>query len=726
MSTPPSTDDRFVQPRNASPNAKLDPDRLRSPSTSTRVSFDRASRIHNATPDPSVESDDPEKVILESFYPRLFVLASPDTEELVRLKGIYGGLAGLLRPFGERIQGNVVTRDSSGLSKSLAPFGIHFLPFHRLESPSVDSGPQRTPSMSWTNDDLMQSTIDISTSRLQEQSSVMEGVLKNQLAMPSKKPETTVNPQQPLSLPYYTFYLRRLLGGRQLIPYEPYTHPVACLIAISSQSSAPLESLRDLYDSTRQGSRDLPAWLSNEFLRYYILVHDEDHDDINRSTALFDQMKRHFGLHCHMLRLRSTQCGPETQDSVELPQVSWLSATEEAADIDRRMLNSGIDEFKQYLFNSDAVSLRTFVREMVTQSIIPFMEGRINAWNEQVASRRRGISGRFMSLSKRFTFGSGRGSKGGSSTNSNTNYNATLGAYMPDSAEAIMHRLADYAVMLGDWKLASSTYEMLRSDFTDDKSWRHSAFANEMAAITTIKYAHTNASSLKPDIIDQMLDSATYSYLSRCQDPASAVRCLLFSAELYKSHGRIGIKEATKWSDRLLELSILSPLAQSLFTSRIALFFSISPTSGSLQFGSCTRKAALWNLLATELWLLQAQNPACAKESLSQAKSFYTLSNKNNSGTPPFTSMEGKWDQLHQELASMEYSSAAAAAAVEDVNDTQDELDEVREELHDPGETSRKGHQHRLSMAFQSAQGDARDMLQRLNDPSTQEDDGFT
>ena len=55
---------------------------------------------------------------------------------------------------------------------------------------------------------------------------------------------------------------------------------------------------------------------------------------ICRSTALFDQMKKHFGLHCHLLRLRS---GGRTvvsdDDAVVVPRCHWLSAAEELAEL---------------------------------------------------------------------------------------------------------------------------------------------------------------------------------------------------------------------------------------------------------------------------------------------------------------------------------------------------------------------------------------------------------
>lgn len=113
------------------------------------------------------------------------------------------------------------------------------------------------------------------------------------------------------------------------------------------------------------------------------------------------------------------------------------------------------------------------VREMVQLSVVPFMERCIATWNDQVASRRKGISGRFMSLSKRyFASSSSRNSVAASS-----NYDPVSGSYAPSTPEAQMRKLADYAFMLRDWKLAHSIYDLLRTDFNNDKAWKYHAAA---------------------------------------------------------------------------------------------------------------------------------------------------------------------------------------------------------------------------------------------------------
>ena len=303
-----------------------------------------ASIVSPAKNSPGIELDDPKQSILGAFLPHAFVLPSADTEELIRLKGIYGGLAGLLRPFGETIHGQVVTRDSSGASQTLDNFGVHFVPFPRdVRNWPIEAVNPRSTSMLNFRDDADQSeALDSASTGARGHLDVIDEVLQSYVyksdvddTSGQVQTEDAAGPlKQPLS--YYSFYLRKLLAGRSLVAHETFTHPVACLIAISSQSPSPIETLRDLYDATRLGSKRIPPWVSNEFLRYYLLIHDEDHDDIARTTALFDQMKKHFGLHCHLLRIRSSQCGSQDEDGTELPACRWLSAMEEVEVIRRK------------------------------------------------------------------------------------------------------------------------------------------------------------------------------------------------------------------------------------------------------------------------------------------------------------------------------------------------------------------------------------------------------
>lgn len=589
-----------------------------------------------STRQPSGGGGEIRDLILRAFSPHVSVLASLDTEELIRHKGIHGGLLELLRPFGERVPGKVTIRDSSGASRSWEDFAVRFVGVKDgLESPRVNRN--RSDSAESRNGQRA-SMLEYKPARLRSGGDVpqIEELVERHLTFAEEQSApfevdyishteaSTVDPNTPS--PFYLLYLRRLLSGLPLVPSETISHPVASVIAISSRSPAPIEELRTLYASSNTGEHRLPQWVHNEFLRYYVLIHDEDYDDIQKSMNLYDQMKRHFGLHCHLLRLRSTQCVPSDDDAIKLPQCEWTAAAEELAEIVRRETSEDDEDSTPYIFESDASAVRAFVREMVTQSIIPSMERASATWNDQVASRRRGISGRFMSLSKRFTaFGGTRNSSVPTLGSSSSNYDSLQGFYRPDASEAVMRRLADYAMMLRDYKLAQGTFEILCQDFKNDKAWRHYAAANEMAAISSLFTLSGPSSKVRVEAIDQYLEMAYYSYITRVGAPYYALRALILGVELLKLRGGGALDEAARWSSRILDDRLVGPVGHVLLMERIAACYTERKGVGGLQNAERRRKAAFWNMLSSDAWL-RLEKGSRAERCLNEAVRLYGLS----------------------------------------------------------------------------------------------------
>ena len=571
--------------------------------------------------------------ILTAFSPHVSVLPSQDTEELIRHKGINGGLLELLRPFGEHVPGKVTIRDSSGASRSWEDFAIRFTGAKDgLESPRLVNSRNSIDSVSSRNG-RRTSVLEYKPARLRSGGDVpqIEELVERHLTFAeeqsgpvkadyiSHKNRSAADPSGTSS--FYLLYLRRLLSGLPMIPSETISHPVASVIAISSRSASPIEELRTLYASSNTGEHRLPQWVHNEFLRYYVLIHDEDYDDIQKSMNLYDQMKRHFGLHCHLLRLRSTQCVPSDDDAVKLPPCEWTASAEELAEIVRRETTEDDEDPTPCIFESDAIAIRAFVREMVTQSIVPAMERASATWNDQVASRRRGISGRFMSLSKRFTAfggGSNRNSSVPSLGGSSSNYDSLQGFYRPDAPEAVMRRLADYALMLRDFRLALATFEILCQDFKNDKAWRHYAAANEMAAVTSL--IATTGSKVRLEAVDQYLETAYYSYVTRVSAPYNALRTLILGVELLKLRGGAALDDAARWASKVLDDRLVGPIGHVLLMERIAACY--AERRGSAQGGEKKRKAAFWNMLACDAWL-RLEKGSRAERCLNDARRLY-------------------------------------------------------------------------------------------------------
>ncbi|KAG0651536.1 Transport particle subunit trs85-2 [Hyphodiscus hymeniophilus] len=580
---------------------------------------------------PADTAADPRNLVLQAFVPHIAVHTSEDTHELIKDKGFEFGLWELLRPFGERIQGKVNVRDSIGSGKTYEDFAVRFVQLgDGLEGPEVSrrSGEGKGPNTK------VSSPISAQRARTGGDVAQIESLVDRHLTHAEEYPalqgedyktiKDARSRNQDYPSPFYTLYLRRLLSGIPMAPHETFSHPVACIIAISSRNKDPIQALRKLYDESTNGERRLPPWVSNEYLRYYVLVHDEEQDDITKSITLFEQMKRHFGLHCHLLRLRSSECVSSDDDSVQHPRCEWLSASEELVEIQTRETLEDVEESLPCIYESDTTAIKTFIREMVTQSVIPSMERCISTWNDQVASRRRGISGRFMSLSKKWAFGSSSRStsNGPNAPTSNSNYDAVQGFYRPEVAEAIMRKLGDYAFMLRDWKLAQSTYELLRTDFNNDKAWRYHAAANEMAAISTLLIPQAMSSKVRTETVDQMLETASYSYITRCGASYGALRALALGMELLRLRGGSATDDAAKWGARLLDHKVVGVIGDALMKERISACYASKKGAGSGRWGSRARKSALWSILAADSWLTLGK-PQQAKLRLDEATQEY-------------------------------------------------------------------------------------------------------
>lgn len=580
--------------------------------------------------------EDPRNLILQAFVPHIAVHTSLDTRELVKDKGFKGGLWELLRPFGERVQGRVSVRDSIGAGRSFDDFAVRFVELNDgIEMPDVLPGRKSQEERALASNGSRSSSDMSRRLRTGGDIEAIETLVDRHLVhaeeYPSMSGEDYLNLREAgvrnleIPSPFYTLYLRRLLSGIPLAPHETFAHPVACVIAISSRNPSPIETLRKLYDESSFGDKRLPLWVNTEYLRYYVLVHDEERDDIAKSMTLFEQMKRHFGLHCHLLRLRSSQCIASDDDSLPLPRCEWLTAAEELAEIQAREMEEDPEDSVHCIYESDTTAIRTFIREMVTQSIIPSMERSVATWNDQVASRRRGLTGRITNMTKKWSvFGSSSraSSNGSGSPSSGSNYDGLQGFYRPETPEALMRKLADYAFMLRDWKLAQSTYELLRSDFNNDNAWKYHAAANEMTVISTLMSPSALSSKMRSETIDKMLEQAHYSYITRCSSNYGAIRSLTLGMELLRLRGGSSSADAAKWGLKLLELKVVPVVGDALVKERLSVCYATKKGAGSGRWGARTRKSAMWSIQAADAWLTLGK-PQQSKQRLDEAKAKY-------------------------------------------------------------------------------------------------------
>lgn len=238
--------------------------------------FNPASATSSAARAPA--DADAKSLILRAFVPHVAVHVSNDTNALAREKG-FADFKDMLRPYGEEISGRVTVRDSQGISSSYDDFGMRFVALA-----DVAAGGEK-----WETGLSRAASAAMAAAAGGGGGGEAEGEKKKVWVGGSiEEVEELVGLHMDRELAgtgreFYMLYLRRLLSALPVAPHETFSHPVACVIAISSRNTTPIETLRNLYTS---GSRvQLPAYVNTDYLRYYVLVHDEDRDDIKKSVV---------------------------------------------------------------------------------------------------------------------------------------------------------------------------------------------------------------------------------------------------------------------------------------------------------------------------------------------------------------------------------------------------------------------------------------------------------
>ncbi|WWC60272.1 uncharacterized protein I303_102840 [Kwoniella dejecticola CBS 10117] len=417
--------------------------------------------------------------IVQSLSPRIAVLTSQDVVQSCEANGCRG-LEELLRPW----EGG--TERVSILSTTLSPT-VH--PTFPVRFVSFDSA-YTNPTLSAPNPDV---TVDLISS-----------------FVGAKKPDEEQ---------HYPITRSLLLSSRPVSSHETFNHPVGILFAVSTATSDPLGTLNKLHaQSTSSASQNVP-WIDGQtVLRFYVVVHDVSMmgEDMAPAHELLANVKKAYGPHSTLLVINSQlehrepprspdvsthpsiplprpftpeQSNPSALSQVYASALSSLTLSPMAA-ASASLGDTAVSDtpfspsrpvrrklYGHKLTAEDTQRLAALVRELVVQSLIPWMEARIREWNEVYHSNRRGITGRLFGAGRKF-FGSRPNSPSPGTTP--TGYNTIKGYYPTTAVEALSRRLADFAFMLRDYKFAGGVYDSLRKDFAQDRAWRYSAAATEM------------------------------------------------------------------------------------------------------------------------------------------------------------------------------------------------------------------------------------------------------
>lgn len=253
---------------------------------------------------------------------------------------------------------------------------------------------------------------------------------------------------QPDEEVHYATTRSLLLASRPLAPHETFNHPVGTLVAISTTTPDPMGSLQRMYGQAIGTGAQAAPWMDGvQVLKFFVVVHDvaKAGRNMEKANELLNSVKKVYGPHSTLLVINSRRPddaspidaispsvkspnGPPLppKDASPVSPQHWsdpaaVSEAYTAANSNFTLaplttLAAKMDSMpspKQYgalLTAEDISRIVALVRELVVQSLVPWMEARIREWNESYQSNRRGITGRI--------FGAGRKLFGGSRPNS--------------------------------------------------------------------------------------------------------------------------------------------------------------------------------------------------------------------------------------------------------------------------------------------------------------------
>ncbi|KAG5340621.1 hypothetical protein C0989_001063 [Termitomyces sp. Mn162] len=250
--------------------------------------------------------------------------------------------------------------------------------------------------------------------------------------------------------------LRRCIEGDHVpSKTEGWNHPVALILAVSTTAPNPLQAVAALHSRVLE----LPPWVDTNILRYTLIIHPENSPLSNdEAGALFNAVKKQYGLHSYLLPLSlPTPPPPPVPVPALIPRLPPPPPSQEPRNLPLPPIpqtpgfppdSSGLHTIR--LTEKDIQQTARFTREFLFTST-------------------RRLPSRLFSSTRRL-FGSPSPSPSPSHNMSSSLSSLPLKAAMNASGQGSVsppsqqRRLAEFATILGDLKLAVTVWEALRKD----------------------------------------------------------------------------------------------------------------------------------------------------------------------------------------------------------------------------------------------------------------------
>ncbi|KAL0579376.1 hypothetical protein V5O48_002652 [Marasmius crinis-equi] len=398
-----------------------------------------------------------------SLSPHVCILSSPDLNEVLSAASL-PSLPDVLQSFSPFPQ--VTTRTTTLNSVPHSSFALRFSDLEQVEAACKEDEEQRAAR-----------TLDWIGNRLSQRCGRWVEDLE-------KLGDSAVR------MPWWEELKRCAEGDNIPNRNETWNHPTAIILAVSTNAPNPLQAITALHSR----AIDLPSWVDPTYLKFTLIIHPKESGlSDEEAGALYNAVKKQYGLQTYLLPVElpnpppapipvpaaMPRLPPPDSDSPDFrppptpytPHAPQLPVPTPKA----RGVSSAMNTLR--MNEKDIQHTAKFTREFLVMSLIPWMERCVVEWNETVSkySSTRRLPSRLFSSTRRL-FGSPSPSPAPGQHHSSASVSSaplrssTINGPISIQTNAQgapppqQRRLAEFATILGDFKLAVSVWESLRKD----------------------------------------------------------------------------------------------------------------------------------------------------------------------------------------------------------------------------------------------------------------------
>lgn len=331
----------------------------------------------------------------------------------------------------------------------------------------------------------------------------------------------------------YLEFFAKVISSNRIVPFETFNHPV-CQIFVIDFHTDTLASLRQTIVDFRNYNFPKYFQIDDLLMHVFILYDPNVASEVDITTFQSD-----------IRRQLSIQSSPiaviQLDDEAPLITLSKHENSTIEEDLQRLSLeNAKVQENLIQIPHSLDSTIKQKLYEFINKHLIPHMTEKVRHWDDSILAPKKSFTGRFFSVSKKL-FNNENNSSG--SGQSSTSFNHQGNYYHKTSVEQTIRKLADWSLILKDFKYAYSTYDLIKKEYNNDRAWAYVASTQEMCVVSLL-LAQTQQSiqitppdkntlrKIKHDIVEPYLDSLAYTYKSRLNIKTYGIRASLVVIEL--------------------------------------------------------------------------------------------------------------------------------------------------------------------------------------------------